>query len=90
MTLPCLEEKWIENPTVVLVGGVHAHRLVTGTKRQDDGVSVNGAIVCFHSRLHCPQTKQSHPPPPSNDLSFLLLWLLGRFCLLLCKIHSDV
>lgn len=63
MTLPYLEEKWIENPTVVLVGGVHAQCPVTGAKRQDVvGVSVNGAIVWFHSRGHCPQTKQSHPP----------------------------
>lgn len=75
MTSACLEEKWIENPTVVLVGGARARCPGAGAKRQDVvGVSVNGGhcVRPFQWTLSPDRTQPSSLLPPT-DPSHLLL-----------------
>lgn len=83
MTLPYLEEKWIENPTVVSVGRVHARCTVIGTKRQDVvGVSVNGGhcVVPFQRALSPDQTKPSSFLPPMIYPTFCYGFCIDYVC----------
>lgn len=73
MTVLYLEEKWIENPTVVLVGGGHARCPVTQTKHRDVvGVSVNGGhcVASFQRALSPDKTKPSSFLPPMTYPTF--------------------